>query len=39
MFLTWLQETGFFSYIRNSAYAYPVLLCDAPARARVSLAA
>ncbi len=25
-FLTWLQETGFFSYIRSSAYAYPVLL-------------
>ena len=25
-FLHWLQETGFFSYIRGSAYAYPVLL-------------
>jgi hypothetical protein len=22
----WLQETNFFSYIRNSAYAYPVIL-------------
>jgi hypothetical protein len=25
-FFTWLQETGYFSYIRSSAYAYPVLL-------------
>src|SRR5579863_6764201 len=25
-FFTWVQETGFFSYIRSSAYAYPVLL-------------
>jgi hypothetical protein len=24
--LGWLQDTGFFSYIRNSAYAYPILL-------------
>src|SRR5271170_3756092 len=22
----WLQQTGFFSYIRDSAYAYPILL-------------
>src|SRR5271165_3436782 len=25
-FLKWLQETDFFSYIRGSAHAYPVLL-------------
>ena len=25
-FLNWVQGTGFFSYIRGSAYAYPVLL-------------
>ena len=25
-FLQWLQQTGFFSYIRESAYAYPALL-------------
>jgi hypothetical protein len=25
-YLRWLQDTGFFSYIRNSTYAYPVLL-------------
>jgi hypothetical protein len=25
-YFQWLQDTGFFSYIRNSTYAYPVLL-------------
>ena len=25
-FFKWLQETDLFSYLRNSAYAYPVLL-------------
>ena len=25
-YLRWLQDTGFFSYIRNSTYAYPILL-------------
>jgi hypothetical protein len=26
MMLQWLQDTGFFSHLRDSAYAYPVLL-------------